>query len=241
MKTIRSERIFFWMLIVMIAALPAAYLMAQSASSPSTVNTEIRFSGAVQAGSANGVIINGVLVDTRAISGFSVPQTGAIVSVTGTLLTDGTVQASSLAEIRTGVIPGIVQLRGTLLTTPSPGVPLALQIGESFTLVDAATAEIAGNLMLGTVILVYAEQVDDPLVDWRALAVLPALADVPQPVTTPDVVAPVATLEVPAPVFTQEVFAPVSTPEVVDDDDSGRGRGRGRGGDDDGSDDSDDD
>lgn len=228
MNRSRLEKWSFRLLILLLAALPAAYLAAQSGSAVSSSDgVQVRLSGTIQAGSSAGVIINGVLIDTRAISDFTVPPQGAVVRITGLLQPDGTVQAESLEMIEGGTLPGIVELRGTLLTEPTPGTPLALQIGGTFTLIDATGAQSAGELRRGEQVLVYAEQITDPLVAWRALAILPLRA-VPEPAATPDVIAPAATLPVIAPIATLEVAAPVSTPEVGDDD---RGRGRGRGGD----------
>jgi hypothetical protein len=198
-----------------------------SAQTPTPVT--IDFYGTIDTNLGGTLVINGRVVDVRnaQMDGLLLAP-GIDVHIQAEAAPNGTLIAHQLDLVPVGLLPGLVELNGTVTAFTLSSLHLGNQI------IDTSTARIIGTIAVGQPAQVFASATNSNL--WSARIVLggDAVAPIP-PVVTPEVVAPadapvvvqpIATPEIvpPAdapvvvqPVTTPEVIPPVSTPEVSDD------------------------
>lgn len=122
------------------------------------------------------------------------------------MLVDGSIAARQVDLFTVGVIPGIVEINGTVTQFVQPILTISGQT------IDMTGAEISGSIVIGQTVRIFAVATTQG--DWQARFV-DAVDNVPVPITTPEV----DSNGVLPPVTTPEILSPVSTPEVSDDDD----------------------
>jgi hypothetical protein len=154
----------------------------------------IEFYGTIQSANSTVIVINGQIVDVRGAQISVSLAAGLGVRVQATMLADGSIVARQVELVSAGVLPGIVEINGTV-TQFTP--PLLTISGQT---IDTTGAEINGSIVIGQIVRVFAVATAPGV--WQARFV-DAVDNVPLPITTP------------------EILPPVSTPEVRDDDDDG--------------------
>ncbi len=169
-------------------------------------DVSIEFYGTIQSANSAGVVVNGQIIDVRGALVNLPLTTDTSVRVQATILADGNLVARQIDGVPGGVIPGLVEINGTV-TSFAP--PLLSVSGQT---IDVTGAEISGSIGIGQLVRVFAVAVSPGV--WQARFV-DAADNVPEPISTDEVlVLPIATEEVPEPAFTPEVGD-------EDDDDSG--------------------
>ncbi len=168
----------------------------------------IEFYGTIQSANSTAIVINGQIVDVRGAQ-INVPLTvGMGARVQATVLSDGSLLARQVDPLSAGLIPGIVEINGTVTNFILPILTISGQT------IDITGAEVSGSITIGQIVRVFAVATAPGV--WQARFV-DAVDNVPAPLSTPEVGSP----GILPPVATSEVLPPVSTPEVGDDDDSG--------------------
>lgn len=178
-------------------------LMQGGVFAQSDVNIE--FYGTIQSANNTAIVINGQIVDIRGALVNTPLTTGVGVRVQATVLSGGNLTARQVDPFPAGVIPGIVEINGTVTNFVQPILTISGQT------IDTTGAEIIGTITLGQIVRVFA--VAPAPGEWQARLV-DAVDNMPTPITTPEV----DTGSIVPPVTTPEVLPPVSTPEVGDDD-----------------------
>lgn len=180
----------------------AALLLAiGSVSAQDDGGLNIEFYGTVQSASATAAVINGQLVDITGAEIRAPLTAGTTVRVHAILAADGSLSAREIEPTSPGLIPGIVEIEGTIDAMNGSTVTIS---GEVF---DIASAGIGGQLAVGNVARVYAVAVAPH--QWNARLVV-STAALQQPVMPPAATAEIVTTSIPAP-------AVVATPEVGED------------------------
>ena len=189
--------------------------------------SNIEFYGTIQSANNTAIVINGQIIDVRGALVNAAFTTGAAVRVQATMLADGSLVARQIDPLPVGIIPGIVEISGTVIDLAATTLTLNGQI------IDITDAEISGSITLGQSVRVFAVATAPGV--WQARFV-DAMGNVPDPLSTPEVgpssvILPPASTPEGGPVT--NVLPPASTPEVSssgsdddrDDDSSGRGSG----------------
>jgi hypothetical protein len=147
------------------------------------------------------------------------------VRVQASILPDGSLAALQIDGQLPGIIPGLVEINGTV---SSFVIPVLTVSGQA---IDTTGAEFSGSVALGQQVRVFAVATAPGV--WKARFVDAAGAG-PAPATTPEPdsgsIAPASTPEVFLPASTPEVFLPAFTPEVGDDSGGGGNSGSGNSG-----------
>ena len=216
--------------IILIAAL--LLLLLQGVVFSQTDNN-IEFYGTIQSANSTAIVINGQIIDMRGAMVNTAFTPGLAVRIQATMLADGSLVARQIDALPVGIIPGIVEINGTVLNLTAATLNVSGQV------IDITNAEISGSIALGQSVRVFA--VATAPGTWQARFV-DAAGNVPAPLSTPEVgpapnvLPPASTPEVGP---STNVLPPASTPEVSssgsdderDDDSSGRGSGGDRDGD----------
>lgn len=180
--------------------------LAQDATVPDSP-AALEFYGTVQSASATALVVNGQLMSITGAPVNTPLVVGMVVRVQGVVASDGTLTISQIDPVSPGLLPGIVELNGTL--TALQGTTAVIG-GET---IDLTTAQVVGSLTVGQFVRVYAVQSAPGT--WTARSVIGS--SLPSVALTPEVIPPNATPDVLPPVSTPEVFPPVQTPEVGED------------------------
>ena len=181
-------------------------------------NANIEFYGTIQSSNSTAIVINGQIVDVHGALVNAPLTTGMGVRVQATILPDGSLAARQIDVLPPGIIPGIVEINGTVTNVAQPILTVSGQA------IDMTGAEISGSIVLGQIVRVFAVATAPGV--WQARFV-DAVHNIPIPVTTPEVGSSVIL----PPVTTPEVQSPITTPEVGGNsgDDSGGGDNSGGG------------
>ena len=172
-------------------------------------NASIEFYGTIQSANSTAIVINGQIVDVHGALVNAPLTTGMGVRVQATILPDGSLAARQIDVLPPGIIPGIVEINGTVTNVAQPILTVSGQA------IDMTDSEISGRIVLGQIVRVFAVATAPGV--WQARFV-DAVDNIPIPVTTPEVGSSV-------------ILPPVTTPEVGGNsgDDSGGGDNGGGG------------
>ncbi len=211
-------------------ALALLLLLPTLISAQTPASTTIDFYGTIDSNLGGSLVINGRVVDIRSaqMNGLLLAP-GLTVHIRGESAPDGTIIAQQLELVPVGLLPGLVELNGSVTGLTGSELRLGNQV------IDLRAAQVIGTLAVGQPVRVFASATNSNL--WSARIVLgsdviPAAlapvrtpevvppADAPQaaaPVATPEVIPPADAAGVVAPVTTPELLPPVSTPEVSEE------------------------
>lgn len=216
----------------------SAYARAQQPTAPPFgpfAPVQVEFTGAVQSVAPAGFVINGLFINAPPDQVRTLAP-GIVVRVRATWGESSILGAQEIALVPAGLLPGIVELTGTLSNISTDFIILSSGLSGTGGQIIGTGGIRAGleNAQIGQTVRVYAVAAGQG--QWVARAVVPVETAL-SPAITPEVL--------PQPAFPTLLPAappPSATVEVVpedrrgrgssDDDDSGRNRGRG-GGDDD--------
>jgi hypothetical protein len=185
----------YWMarkLIVCIALLIVAQGMVFSQS-----ELNIEFYGTIQSANTTAIVVNGQIVDVQSALMNAPLASGTAVRVQATLLPDGSLTARQVDVLPAGIIPGIVEITGTVTDFV---LPFLMVNGQT---IDITGTEISGSFAIGQSVRVFAIATAPGA--WQARFV-----DAGDAITTPPGVL--------APATTPEILPPATTPEVGDED-----------------------
>lgn len=195
----------------------ASYLSMLSAQTPPSAEpAQITVYGTIQSMNANGIVLNGQIIDTTGAQIDAPLQTGMVIQVDIIVTADGLLSAQRVIPQPVGVLPGVVVIEGTADNVQADG---RFEIGgQTITMLDTAQSIASGDT-----VRVFAVQ-DSPTRanQWTGLAVV-RLDAIPAPVGTVEAAPPAATVDAapstPAqpPATTPEVVPPAATPEVSED------------------------
>jgi hypothetical protein len=159
----------------------------------------VEFYGTIQSVNSTAIVINGQIVDVSDTIVNAPLAAGTSVRVQAVMLADGSFAARQIDVLPSGVIPGIVEINGTVTDFALPIVTINGQA------IDITGTQISGSIVIGQVVRVFAVAIAPGV--WQARFV-DAGGNVPG-----------ANSEVLVPATTPEVLPPATTPEVSDDDD----------------------
>jgi hypothetical protein len=158
----------------------------------------VEFYGTIQSVNSTAIVINGQIVDVSDTAVNAPLAAGTAVRVQAVMLPDGTFAARQIDVLPSGVIPGIVEINGTVTDFALPIVTIN---GQS---IDITGTEISGSIVIGQVVRIFAVAIAPGI--WQARFV-DAGGNLPG-----------ANSEVLVPATTPEVLPPATTPEVSGDD-----------------------
>src|SRR5690606_27527880 len=118
------------------------------------------FYGTIQSVNSTAIVINGQIVDVRDTVVNSPLAAGIAVLVQAFLLTDGSFAARQIDVLPSGVIPGIVEITGTVTDFTLPIMTINAQA------VDITGTEVSGSIVVGQVVRVFAVAIAPGL--WQA-------------------------------------------------------------------------
>jgi hypothetical protein len=159
----------------------------------------VEFYGSIQSVNSTAIVINGQIVDGRDTVVNAPLAAGTAVRVQATMLSDGSFAARQIEVLPSGIIPGIVEINGTVTDFALPILTINAQA------IDISGTEISGSVVVGQAVRVFAVAIAPGL--WQARFVD---AGGTLPGAAPEVLVPATT---------PEVLPPLTTPEVSDDDD----------------------